>query len=91
MRTYSDLWNRLCSEENLFLAYKKARKHKTLKPYVIEFEFDLQNNLSLLRTELLLHAYQPKPLQTFIIHDPKTRKISKAHLGIELFIMLSVT
>ncbi|MFH0701713.1 MAG: reverse transcriptase/maturase family protein [Candidatus Woesearchaeota archaeon] len=79
MKTYRNLWDKLCSEDNLYLAYKKARKHKTQKPYVLEFEKDLQNNLSLLRTELLLHAYQPKPLQTFIVRDPKTRKISKAH------------
>lgn len=79
MKTYRNLWDKLCSEDNLFRAYKKARKHKTQKPYVLDFEKDLQNNLSLLRTELLLYAYQPKPLQTFIVRDPKTRKISKAH------------
>jgi retron-type reverse transcriptase len=44
----------------------------------MEFESDLANNLSLLRTELLLHSYKPKSLTTFIIHDPKTRKISKS-------------
>jgi retron-type reverse transcriptase len=26
----------------------------------------------------LFHSYHPKPLKTFIIHDPKTRKISKS-------------
>jgi len=78
MKTYQHLWEKLCSEDNLFQAYKKARKHKTQKSYVLEFEKNLQTNLSLLRTELLLHAYKPKPLQTFIVCDPKTRKISKS-------------
>ena len=32
----------------------------------------------LLRSELLLHSYKPKPLVHFIICDPKTRKISKS-------------
>jgi len=73
-----DLWQELCSYENLELAFKKARKHKTLKPYVIEFEKNLKDNLHMLRTELLLHCYRPKPLETFIIRDPKTRKISKS-------------
>ena len=73
-----DLWQELCSYENIFLAYKKARKHKTLKPYVIEFEKNLENNLLLLRYELLLHSYNPEPLKTFIVRDPKTRKISKS-------------
>jgi len=78
MITYKNLWEGLCSYENLEFAYKKARKHKTTKDYVIEFERDLENNLLLLRSELLLHCYQPKPLVNFIIRDPKTRKISKS-------------
>ncbi len=73
-----NLWNELCSYENLVLAYKKARKHKTTKEYVIKFEKDLKNNLLLLRSELFLHCYNPKPLVNFIIKDPKTRKISKS-------------
>ncbi len=74
-----DLWKELCSYNNLELAFKKARKHKTFKPDVQEFERDLNPNLSSLRLELLFHYYQPKPLETFILHDPKTRKISKSH------------
>ena len=76
--TCRDLWKELCSYDNLSLAYKKARKHKTLKKYVQYFEKNLENNLLLLRSELLLKAYRPKPLETFIIRDPKTRKISKS-------------
>jgi len=78
MVAYRDLWQELCSYSNLELAYRKARKSKTSKLYVIEFEQDLKNNLLALRTELLLHCYRPKPLQTFILRDPKTRKISKS-------------
>ncbi|MBU0757565.1 MAG: helix-turn-helix domain-containing protein [Nanoarchaeota archaeon] len=59
-------------------AFKKARRHKTLKPYVIEFEEHLDKNLAQLRTELLFHTYKPRPLETFILRDPKTRKISKS-------------
>ncbi|MDP3640321.1 MAG: reverse transcriptase/maturase family protein [Nanoarchaeota archaeon] len=73
-----DLYVRLCSYENLFFAYQKARQGKTQKDYVIEFERKLKDNLLQLRSELLLHAYRPQPLQTFIIRDPKTRKISKS-------------
>ena len=73
-----DLWKELCSYGNLYLAYKKARKHKTTKHYVTDFEKALKDNILLLRFELLLHCYQPKPLVNFIIRDPKTRKISKS-------------
>src|SRR3989344_3258555 len=68
----------LCSEENLYFAFKKARKHKTLKTYVIKFERNLKENLLLLRRELLQKAYRPLPLERFIIRDPKTRKISNS-------------
>jgi len=75
---HRNLFLEICSYNNLYLAYKKARKHKTTKDYVIKFEADLENNLNLLRSELLLHSYQPKQLVNFIIRDPKTRKISKS-------------
>src|SRR3989338_1441840 len=52
--------------------------HITLKPYVIEFEHHLKLNLVRLRKELLLQTYKPRSLETFIIRDPKTRKISKS-------------
>lgn len=73
-----DLYFQLCSYENLALAFKKARKGKTLKLYVVEFEENLEDNLKLLQQELLFHTYQPKPLETFILREPKTRKISKS-------------
>ena len=76
---FRDLWKELCSFDNLYLAFKKAKKHKTTKDYVIEFERELSNNLLAIRSELLLHSYSPKPLVNFIIRDPKTRKISKSN------------
>ncbi len=72
------MYEDLCSYENLFLAYKNARKRKTKKRYVKRFEKNLQKNLMNLRQELLSKTYITKPMQTFIIRDPKTRKISKS-------------
>ena len=77
-KTYNNLYSRIISLENLFLAYKKARKGKTKKDYVIEFESDLFANLLKLHEELKGEIYFPKPLQSFSIKDPKTRKISKS-------------
>ncbi len=78
MKRYGKLYDLLCSYEHLERAYKSARKHKTTKSYVVEFEKNLKDNLLLLRTELLFHSYHPEPLKTFILRDPKTRKISKS-------------
>ncbi len=63
---------------NLILAWRRARKHKTKKDYVIEFEQNLIENLIKLQQELKNQTYSPKPLKTFILRDPKTRKISKS-------------
>ncbi|MFH0798447.1 MAG: reverse transcriptase/maturase family protein [Candidatus Woesearchaeota archaeon] len=76
MKSYIGLYPKVCSIENLELAFKKARKGKTQKPYVIAFEQNLKDNLAALRAELLFHSYRPLPLKEFVIRDPKTRKIS---------------
>ena len=74
----SEMYETLCSYENLELAFSRARKGKTKKSYVIEFESNLKENLLTLRNELLMQTYRPKPLTTFILCEPKTRKISRS-------------
>ena len=64
--------------KNLILAWKKARKGKTKRDYLVEFEKNLRINLRALHYELKYQIYNPKPLKTFILRDPKTRKISKS-------------
>ncbi len=76
METYNNLYLKICSINNLANAWQKARRGKAKKPYVIEFEQNLRANLLKLRKELLEQVYQPESLKTFILRDPKTRKIS---------------
>ena len=78
MKTYKNLYSELISKDNFSLAYRRARKGKTKKFYVKEFEQNLSDNLKRLRAELMFHSYRPKPLESFIVRDPKTRKISKS-------------
>lgn len=78
MKTHNNLYSKITSYENLFSAWQKARKRKTKKSYVIAFEKNLEINLADIREELLSKEYKPKPLVTFILRDPKTRKISKS-------------
>ena len=73
-----DLYSEIISLKNLILAHKKARKGKSKKDYVKKFEEDLAYNLKILHDELKAQTYKPKSLQTFILRDPKTRKISKS-------------
>ena len=73
-----NIYPKIYSMRNLFLAWKKARKGKTKKDYVVEFEKNLEDNLRALHYELKYQIYKPKSLITFILRDPKTRKISKS-------------
>lgn len=78
MKTYNNLYQKTISLGNLERAFEKARKGKTRKPYVIEFEANLKENLLKLHEELRDQTYRPEPLKTFILRDPKTRRISKS-------------
>jgi len=73
-----DLYSQIYNMSNLLIAWRRARKGKTKKPYVVEFEKDVLGNLFQIQKELMEQTYQPKPLVTFILRDPKTRKISKS-------------
>lgn len=66
----------ICSYDNLYRAYEKARKSKSNKWYVKEFENNLQNNLLQLEAELITQNYKPEKMKVFVISDPKTRVIS---------------
>ena len=76
METYRNLYQALCSHENLRAAFLNASKGKTQNDYVTSFEKNLENNLYALQWELLTHTYKPRPLAIFTVRDPKTRKIS---------------
>lgn len=78
MKTYRNIYEKIISFENLILAWQNARKSKTAKLYVVKFEENLFCNLMTLHYELNYRTYMPQPLETFILRDPKTRKISKS-------------
>ncbi len=73
-----NIYEQIYSLDNLILAWRKARKGKTKKSYVLEFKSNLKENISKLHGELKNQTYKPEPLKTFILRDPKTRKISKS-------------
>jgi methionine--tRNA ligase beta chain len=79
MKSHKNIYYKIYKWENLLLALKRARKGKTKKDYVIKFEENIIKNLQDLQFELMTKTYNPKPLKTFILRDPKTRKISKSH------------
>ena len=78
MKSYHNLYDEIISLKNLISAERKARKGKSNKKYVKEFEKNIAYNLKVLHDELKDQTYQPQPLKNFILRDPKTRIISKS-------------
>jgi len=72
------MYEKISAFDNLLFAFKKAKKGKTKRRYVKRFQRNLKENLLKLQEELINQTYQPCKLKTFILQDPKTRKISKS-------------
>lgn len=75
MKRTGNLFNTVCSPENLYLAYTKAKKGKAKQYGVKLFEKHLAGNLDQLRTELTAGTYQTSEYSVFMIHDPKERTV----------------
>jgi retron-type reverse transcriptase len=72
------MYEKLCSWNNLLLAYRKAAKGKRGHPNVAYFEYRLEENLLGIQSELRDFTYRPGPYASFHIHEPKRRLISAA-------------
>ena len=75
MKTYRNLYGKLCSLDNPERAFRKARKRKAKQRCVKKFEENLEKELLTLKRELETFSYNPQPLKRFIIRAPKTRTI----------------
>ena len=78
MKTYKTLWPLICTFENLYLAWRKAKRGKSTKRQVVKFETDLEENLLLVLEELLTGSYTPGEYKSFYVYEGKRRKISAA-------------
>ncbi len=78
MKSHADLWPRITSFENLYDAFRRARKGKRTRPDVATFEFELESNLLALQRELTEGTYRPGGYRNFVVRDPVERRISAA-------------
>jgi hypothetical protein len=79
VQTFKRLYPRICDFDNLWLAWRSARRGGKRKwPTVAAFEVDLEQNLWALHQELGDRTYRPGPYRHFTIRAPKTRRISAA-------------
>jgi hypothetical protein len=78
MKTYKHLADQVVGFDNLFQAFRSARRGKRSRPDVAEFEYRLEENLLQLQEELRNQTYTPGAYNSFWIHDPKRRLVSAA-------------
>ena len=78
MKTCKHLYPLVCDFENLYLAYRKARKGKRGRAQPAQFERVQDDELLNIQEELQTFTYKPGKYHSFYIHDPKKRLISAA-------------
>lgn len=77
-KTYKNLYPKICAFENLYLAFRKARRGKRSRPDVAAFEHNLELELVHLQDELRAERYRPGRYRHFTIYESKPRRISAA-------------
>jgi retron-type reverse transcriptase len=75
MKRHGNLYEKICSVENLNLADSIARKGKTKQPGIIEHDRNQKQNIQLLHQALMNKTYVTSEYTTFHIYEPKERLI----------------
>ena len=78
MKRHRHLYPQVWDFDNLYRAYRRARKGKRGKTPAASFEFNLEEELVCLQEELRDKAYRAGPYCSFTIREPKRRLISAA-------------
>jgi len=78
MKSFKDLYPGICAFDNLYEAFRKARRGKRSRADVAEFEHGLELELIQLQDELLAESYRPGPYRHFTLYERKPRRISAA-------------
>ena len=75
MKRHANYYSKIISFGNLLSAAKKSMRGKKNKNSVTTFNFNLENELISLKHELENKSYHPRPYSSFIVKEPKIRKI----------------
>lgn len=75
MKRHGNLWQKIISYENLYLAYTKARQGRGHLESVQRFEKDIDGNLKKLQKSLIDKTFTTSQYNTRTIYEPKQRII----------------
>ena len=75
MKRHGDLWNKIIDKDNLLLAFKKAKRHKSWQQKVIKVEQNLEEMIEKLRESLINGTYKTSGYRQKKIYEPKERTI----------------
>lgn len=78
MKRYGNLWHQIVDWENLLLAARYAQRGKPFRDNILVFNYNLEQEILQLESELKEKTYRPGAYHTFQIYDPKPRLISAA-------------
>ncbi len=78
MKRLRDLWPQLIGFDNLWRAWRQARRGKSRSPGAIAFELNLERELLALHRELDDGSYQPGAYRLFTLYERKPRPIAAA-------------
>ncbi len=78
MKIFNGLYKNIINPESLFMAWSNFKKGKTRRKDVMEFEWELEQNIFELHRELTDKTYSHGDYSGFYITDPKQRHIHKA-------------
>lgn len=75
MKRHGNLFEKIIHPDNIFLAYKRARKNKGWRKEVKEFEESLSKNLLHIQKLLCTKEFTTSKYRKKIIYEPKQREI----------------
>ncbi|MCX5785541.1 MAG: reverse transcriptase domain-containing protein [Elusimicrobia bacterium] len=78
MKTYKLLYEQVCSFENMYEAFRKAAKGKSLRLDCAGFAYNREREIFKLQAELLDGTYRHGPYREFEVRDPKRRQVKAA-------------
>jgi retron-type reverse transcriptase len=75
MKRIGNLYDTICSTENLYAAYLKAKQGKAKSYGVVLFDKNFESNMEAIQAELISGCYRTSEYSVFKIYDPKERDV----------------